>query len=200
MTEQDQDTCMIRAFVAAAVDDSLKHSFELLQSELSTTGAHVRWVRPHNIHLTLVFLGDIPESSVAAISNELDRAAHDTAPCDLEVCGLGFFGSSRAPRVIWAGLQGDIDRVKSIQQQVTCGVLAAGFRTDTKPFKPHLTLGRVRSARNAKSLVSAVTSRKDMPFGRLTIQNIILMKSRLTPDGPVYSILHHARLGEEDDG
>lgn len=199
MTDQGQDSCAIRAFVAVAIDDTLRHNLAILQSELKTSGSRVRWVDPDNIHLTLVFLGDIPESMVASLGNELDSVARDNAPCTMEVRGLGFFGRPLSPKVIWAGLRGDVHRVESMQQQVVSGMQAAGCRPDAKPFSPHLTLGRARSARGAGPLIAAIASRNDALFGQLVIQNILLMQSRLTPNGPEYSTLHDARLGEGTD-
>ena len=194
MTDQNQKPNLIRSFIAMPLDHTVRHNLTVLQSELKAIGSGVRWVAPHNIHLTLVFLSDIDERMVNPISEALDRVGHENASCSVEVKRVGFFGSPRSPKIIWAGLHGNIEPITAVHKHIVTSVQAAGCHPDTKPFKPHLTLGRVRSPRKAEHLVAAIDSRKDMCFGQLDIQCIRLMKSRLTPEGPVYSILHESPL------
>ena len=194
MTDQNQDSHLIRAFIAAELDHTIRHKLAVLQSELKTVSSGVRWVAPQNIHLTFVFLGDIIEDMVIPVREALDQVGNNNTAKAVDVRGVGFFGSPRSPKVIWAGLHGDLHPISVIHEQIMTAVRAAGCLPDNKPFKPHLTLGRVRSSRNARQLVAAIDSRKDVQFGRLDIQRILLIKSQLTPQGPVYSVLHESPL------
>jgi len=194
VTTQNQETRFIRTFIALPLNENLRQSLSTLQSELKTVSTGVSWVAQQNIHLTLLFLGDISEDMVIPLSKTLDMVGNNNAPCAIDVNGIGFFGKALSPRVIWAGLHGELQHITVIQKQIAAAVQAVGCQYDKKPFKPHLTIGRVRSARHAKDLVAAIDSRKNIPLGTLDIQCILLMKSDLTPQGPVYSVLHKSSL------
>ena len=184
----------MRTFIALPLNEKLRQSLSALQSELKTVSTGIRWVTPQNIHLTLLFLGDISEDMVIPLSKTLDMVGNDNAPYAIDVSGIGFFGKARSPRVIWAGLHGELHHITVMQEQIVAAVQAVGCQYDKKPFKPHLTIGRVRSASQVKDLVAAIDSKKNIPLGTLDIQCVLLMKSDLTPQGPVHSVLHKSSL------
>ncbi len=207
MIEQQDSNSMIRAFIAVPVGEDVRRRLVRLQSTLAARTEGVRWVDPENIHLTLVFLGDIPGAAAESISSGLDSIAAGTVPLMLEARGLGFFGSRSSPRVIWVALSGDLLRLARMQQVALESAQAAGCTPDVKPFSPHLTIGRVRSNRDSGRLVAVVEKEKDACISGFIVESILLMKSCLTPKGPVYSILHEARFtgsagggGGDDDG
>lgn len=189
----------MRAFIAVPIGNDLGAALAAAQSGLKESAADARWVAPRNIHLTLVFLGDIAESAVEPLAIALDELALLSRPCTLEVRGLGFFGRPSSPRVIWAGLRGDLDNVAHMQKRSLAAANAAGCRPDAKPFSPHLTIGRVKSARNTRALLDAIEAKKDACFGELAVQNIVLFKSLLNRAGPEYFPLHVSVLAGGKD-
>ena len=92
-----------RLFIAVEIDEAVRRGLGALQRALTAPAAHIKWVRPENMHLTLAFLGDTEPDVAAQVKALMDQAAAAMAPLTVEVAGLGFFGSPRAPRVIWAG-------------------------------------------------------------------------------------------------
>jgi len=180
--------------MAIAIDDAARRELTKIQNAMQRISAGVKWVAPVNIHLTFVFLGDIFDSLVDPIRNALDNVTSKHGPCALDIQGLGYFGSPRSPKVIWAGLRGNIQPLTALQEAMITALKTAGISPDTKPFKPHLTLGRVRSSRQTGDLVPFIASQGNTQFGRVDVRSVLLMKSQLTPQGPIYSILHESPL------
>lgn len=184
----------IRAFIAAEINDAIRAGLDDVQGVLEEANGHVSWVRPQNIHCTLVFLGDILTNTIDPLAAALKQATAGCKPFEIEIAGLGYFGSVRSPRIIWAGMAGRTDVLIELQEKINAAVLQAGLKPDEKPFKPHLTIGRVRSNRNAADLVRALVKNRDKSFGVLSVRQVVLMKSVLEPTGPIYSLLHAVAL------
>ena len=185
---------MIRAFVAVEISDDVRLELTRVQTRLQRVRARVGWVAPANIHLTLAFLGDIPPEGVAKITVELDSIGSETAPFPYRVAKLGYFGSPRSPRVIWAGVDEGAAAMTTLQQRVVEALRTLGIALETRPFTPHLTIGRVRSAQGAGELAELIEKENDRVCGVVPVTRVLLMRSALTSQGPVYSILHAAVL------
>jgi 2'-5' RNA ligase len=197
MTQPDQAIRVIRAFVAIALDDEARQQITETQNAMQRLQADVKWVAPLNIHLTLVFLGDIFDNLTDSIRAAIDRITASKAVCSCAIQGLGYFGSPTSPKVIWAGLQGNIQPLLALQADLVAALKAIGLSPDTRrPFHPHLTLGRTRSSRQGRELADFIQSRAEAPFGRIDIRQILLIQSRLTPQGPTYTILHESPLSK----
>ena len=183
---------IIRTFIAAAVPAGTI-------TFLSNTGRDlaallpphcVKWTRPEQIHLTLFFLGDTPTEKLPAVTTGLDGVAGRFAPFNLQLDKLGCFPNPRRPRVIWVGLQGAVDRAKTLQKEIEAILLPLGWSAESKPFTPHLTLGRVREGQGTIEL----------PWGQLLesrpvpVTAIHLVQSELRPAGPLYTIRHTSQL------
>lgn len=195
MTQPDQDTHAIRMFLAAPIDEAAREKLAEAQNAMRRIGADLKWVAPPNIHLTLAFLGDIFDSLVPSIIAAMDQVAARHAPSSLDIRGLGWFGSPASPKVVWAGLTGKLQPLMNLQAELADALRTAGLSPDTrKPFHPHLTLGRTRTGRNGRELADAIRSHTDDSFGRLEIKEMLLVQSRLQPQGPVYAALHVSRL------
>ncbi len=186
---------LLRAFVAAPLGEPARALLAAAQERLKRAGAAVGWVRPPAIHLTLLFLGDIAADAADGLGRALADLAARHAPFAVEIQGMGYFGSPRAPKVIWAGLTGYLQPLLVLQAAVADAVRAAGLRLDARPFKPHLTLGRVRSGRRAADLLGALAECRDRAFGPLEVGRLLLMKSQLTAQGPLYTVLRDCPLG-----
>jgi len=189
----DQDC--IRAFIAVEINSAVRAGLAAAQNALRKAEGRASWVRPQNIHCTLVFLGDIFQSAADALQEILAGAVTGVRPFEIEIAQLGFFGSPRAPRIVWAGIAGETGALIALQEKICGAVLQAGLQPDQKPFKPHLTIGRVRSGRNAAGLLGALAENKNKSFGSFAVESVVLMQSRLGAQGPEYTPLYSAALG-----
>ena len=192
MNKADQE--LVRAFIALEISVEVRASLERLQEQLKQAGGKVSWTRPENIHLTLVFLGELAASRLAKLEAELDATCAGIAPFTFEVTGAGCFGSARSPRVIWVGIEDESGSLEHLQGEVSRAAGEVGFPQEHRKFKPHLTLGRVRSAMRVAELTSALASAKNSAHGRVRAGQVLLMQSQLDPQGARYSLLHASPL------
>lgn len=156
----------------------------------------VRWVDPGNLHLTLRFFGDLDERDLArarTIVRELD-GGYAALPVAWE--RLGAFPSPARVQVIWLGLRDPDGGVDHLAAEVDRRIRQAGFGRADKPFKSHATLGRVRQGRRVS--LERMSERLTIPATAFSIATIVLMKSTLTPHGPVYTPLETATARTQD--
>ena len=183
---------MIRTFICIEIPVSIKKRLDELEQKLKRMDAQVSWVKSSNIHLTLKFLGEIPQSKVASICSVVERAVSDTDPFDIEVGGAGCFPNARNPRVLWVGLTGIPDEMARLHAAIENGLLVEGFPKEGKKFSPHLTIGRFRSPKNADKIIEELTS-AGFANESYRASEVIVMRSDLNPGGSVYTPL--ARMG-----
>ena len=183
-------TEQIRSFIAIELPDGVKSALTELQAGLQKEKQPaVKWVDPHGIHLTLKFLGSIAGNRIGDISSAVEEAAQDFSPLSLEIKGLGVFPNSKRVRVVWVGVEGDIPRLKQLQQRIESNLLPLGFAREARPFTPHLTLASVReSASPAEQqhfgqLIAGASFETARHF---SAGSISLMSSQLTPGGAIY--------------
>jgi 2'-5' RNA ligase len=185
---------VIRAFVAVPIGEAVREGLERAQKQLREANAHVSWVRPENIHLTLAFLGDIFESQMPGLAKLLECVAQEFPAFEVHAEKVGFFGSERSPRVVWVGLEPPEGPLNMLQASLAEGIRSLGFALEDRPFHAHLTLGRVRSRRGVDGLTSLMRSAKNTSFGLIKVDRILLMQSRVAHQGVQYSILHESIL------
>jgi 2'-5' RNA ligase len=181
---------MMRLFVAVPVSDSVKEYAWRIRSELGAVKADVKWVEYDNYHLTLKFLGEVKEELIPAIIENLAIGA-DTSPVfHLSAGGVGFFPNRIRPRVIWMGIKGEIEKAEFLGERADAYLSDLGFEEE-KNHRFHLTMGRIRSDSRLPELLKQVAEMGDKEKLRsFKVENFHLMKSVLTPSGPVYSIIH----------
>ena len=187
---------MARLFLAISLPAEVKEKLAELQHKLATTGAGVRWVRPEGIHLTLKFLGNVPENLIPEIVSVIQEVVQKNAPevIRLGIKGVGTFPPRGAPRVVWAGLTGDLVALARLQQALEAALARLGFAPEKRPFVPHLTLGRVKSSKNKKNLLNTIDKYREeefIPDQRIEIRELVLYQSTLHPDGAIYTPLKH---------
>ncbi len=188
----------IRSFIAIELSEEVRQSLGRLQNKLKEDGGFpVKWVEPDSIHLTLKFLGNIGRDKVEEITRAMEEAARDTPPFRLEVKGLGVFPDLKRVQVAWVGITGETDRLSQLQRRIDSALAALGFAPETRPFTAHLTLARVRDRASFNERQSfgqlIAATRFDTPHA-FTVDSIKLMRSDLTPDGPIYSEIDSIRL------
>lgn len=184
------DEKAIRAFLAMDPPEEILGEIGRIQGRLQRLiRGELRWVRPEAIHLTLKFFGDIPESAVADIAAVVEPAAAGAAPFSLAIGGAGVFPDQRRPRVLWLGMDGDVPRLLRIQQEIEGELGKIGFPAEERPFRPHLTLARIKSPRGLTGLERALEKGEGYAAGEFTASGIGLIRSELTPRGAVYTRL-----------
>ncbi|MGQ9663588.1 MAG: RNA 2',3'-cyclic phosphodiesterase [Kiritimatiellia bacterium] len=185
---------MIRSFAAVEIGDGVRQGVAEFQAHLKRVAGDAKWVDPESFHLTLVFYGEIPEETVTALSAVLDKVAAGFHPFECSVVGAGFFGSPKAPRVLWVGIAEGGERLAALQTTLAQESRQIGLVIETRPFAPHLTIARFRIPRAAACLASQLKRWEEHDFGRFRVDRIVLFRSDLTPKGAVYSRLHEALL------
>ena len=178
----------IRSFFSFDIEDqTIVRRLSEVQGMLANTGAHLKQVKPQNIHLTLRFLGDISPAMVNEIYEEMRQLSFSNFMIELR--GLGAFPKLTYPRVVWAGIRKGADKLTDVFGQLEPRLRGLGFKPDNKGFSPHLTIARVRTGRNKAQLIKLIQEMEDYEFGAIKAECLRLKKSDLTPKGAIYSTL-----------
>lgn len=180
----------MRAFIAIPLTEQVHQELAHLQDKLRKSNADVKWVEPFNIHLTLKFLGEIDEEQVEKIKVSLDEIAKNRHCFDIHLAKVGAFPKISYPRIVWVGIDEGYEECKALAEATEDAMERLGFKKEDRPFSPHLTLGRVRSAKNKTQLMACLEKEKDFPSqSKVSVSKIILFQSILTPKGPAYTPL-----------
>jgi 2'-5' RNA ligase len=184
-----------RTFIALELNDPTRDALSRVQAEWKSAGAKVSWTRKQNLHVTLLFLGETPLKSLPRITRVMDAVASTRKPFEMVIKGAGYFGSSRTPRVLWAGVEEGAEEVGALFLPLRQGLLDKGvvFKPPAR-FRPHVTLGRVRSGSGLGALTSAIASDSNTSYGRVLVDRVLLWESQLVPQGAVYTELHTSFL------
>jgi 2'-5' RNA ligase len=185
---------VIRTFIAIELPEATREALARVQEQLKQSRAGVRWLNPGAIHLTLKFLGDIDPAQVEDLAAAMAQAVQSEPPLNLSAGGLGAFPNNRNPRVVWIGIIGEVERLVRIQARLEKALAPLGFPREERPFRPHLTLGRVKERRRLRELTEAMASLALPGFNSFDVREIILYKSDLRPTGAIYTKLHHMPL------
>lgn len=183
----------IRTFVAVEMPEEVRRQFGEVQAELQRAEAHVKWVEPQNIHVTLKFLGDITEEDLGRLYEGVTKGVQGLAPFEIVLSQLGAFPNLRRPRVVWIGVERGKEKLIELQKRLEESISQHGFSKEDRKFSPHLTIGRVKLPRGTDDLVNAI---KATPFesNSIGIREVVVMKSTLTPEGPIYTQLRRIGL------
>ncbi len=173
----------MRLFFAAMLPEDARRAVAALVEKLAATGPDCKWVEPDNLHLTLAFLGETPQSRLPELTRMLKEAAAGQGAFTAAFDRLGAFSSLEHPKVLWLGAEQGARELERLARP-----LRAAFAPGQRPFQAHLTLGRLRSDRNLGRLRQALES---IPVGRIScrVEAIALVRSRLSPKGPIYEHL-----------
>ena len=184
-----------RVFLAIPLPQQLKDSVSVIQRQLQTEIPAARWVRPKNLHLTLHFFGEIEQETLEKIRVSVLSVKGCKRPFQVEVKGLGAFPNQHRPRIIWLGLE-PIGQLKQLHQECSQALHQAGVATETRPYSPHLTIGRLQQPQpDLTDLFSSVGRRR---VGQLPVDKLILYESRLLSGGAEHIPLLTVNLDEID--
>lgn len=180
---------MVRAFISIDFTDwNIIQRITEIQDSIKNSRANLRIVNPKLLHMTLEFLGEISEKEIQQVKEILDSIIFKSFFLDINA--IGVLPNEKYIRVVHCEINGDVDILKTIQKQLREKLRNCGFKTDSRPFKPHLTIARVKSSQNRKELMLAINNLSNINCGRQEIDSIKLKKSILKSEGPEYSILH----------
>ncbi|MDH3365647.1 MAG: RNA 2',3'-cyclic phosphodiesterase [Thermoplasmata archaeon] len=173
-----------RAFVS--VDISPNDRLAALLEHLRGSSASLKVVRPTNLHLTLKFLGDTDEALVDDIVNAIADSTRGCQPFEVRLRGMGAFPSLSNIRVIWVGIEDGKELVK-ISEEIDSSLADIGLERDRRGFKPHLTVARAKGVIGGDMIQDFVAANAATDYGDYRVSEVILKKSVLTPQGPIYS-------------
>jgi 2'-5' RNA ligase len=148
-------------------------------------------VRPEGVHITVKFLGEVQERSLPAVKMALNEAVTRNQPFNLEFSNLGMFGGREGLRIMWVGIAGDVLRLEALVRDVNTALAVVGFEPEKRPFRPHLTLGRVRDEipTRQRAEIEVAVGKLDIPPCSWRTSQVSLMRSRLLPGGARYDIM-----------
>ncbi len=175
----------MRLFVALEIPSTVRENLAELLKSLRSMSPQTRWVRPENLHVTLNFLGEVPETKLAPIRSALAGARSDQ-PVTLDFRGLGFFPNEKHPRVFWAGIEASANS-KTLAADIDKATEKLGIPREKRPFSPHLTLARFEPPRLPEKLRAAIQGNAARDFGSLCTNQFQLIESKLKPSGAEYT-------------
>jgi 2'-5' RNA ligase len=192
--ERREGRAGIRCFVAVDLAADVLAEIETVVGAMKQVGGDVRWVAIKNLHVTLKFLGEIPEARVDAVRAALLRCATLRAPFEVTAKGLGAFPNPRRARVVWVGLSAP--GLTDLAGEVDDALAGEGFPREARAVIPHITIGRVRSPRGWERVLATMQSYWENSFGKSRVDEIVLYRSKLGPDGPRYTALERLPLAQ----
>ena len=195
----------IRTFVAIELSDEIRRRAVELQRALDRAcgigvtpapgeaNDRVKWVEAENIHLTLQFLGNVPDHEIADVCTVAQRAAAGATAFELTVEAAGAFPNLRRPRTVWLGVSSGSEAVTALYKSLEDGLVPLGFRREKRRFHPHVTIGRVRG--RPGTLGECLEAQRDWSAGSMVVREVVVMASELASDGPRYNVMGRAPLG-----
>lgn len=190
----------IRAFLAFELPAEIKEQVRKVSEELKRSNMDMRWVKPDNIHLTVVFLGDVREGDISAMAREIEKVSCGFRPFEIYLKGLGIFPDRRRPRVLWAGYDGDIERMVMLRDVLYERLMPFEIKEEKRQFRPHLTIGRFRkTGRGNPMLDDVIKKHEGLSSPALHVGELVLFKSELRPQGPEYTKLDSWAMSAEHE-
>jgi len=178
----------IRSFLAFELPVEIREQIRVISKELKKMALPVRWVKVDNIHLTILFLGSVDEDTIGDIKEKVNVAVKEFSAFKTKLNAVGAFPHWKRPRVIWIGLNGDIGRLSNLRNELQEELKVLGFIPEKRPFKPHLTLGRFKGLIDRDEDMKWILDRyRAINSDLYQLNELILCKSDLKPDGPVYT-------------
>jgi 2'-5' RNA ligase len=190
----------VRLFVAIELDDEARTAIAAVQRRLKSLlegkeRSTLKWVSPGQMHLTLAFLGEVPEDRAVLIIGQFG-VPFRLRPFEVIFQGLGVFPPTGAPRVLWLGVFDGARESAALQEQVAERLETLGFPREARPFHPHLTLARWRSSTpGARRRMAEVESGRQV--ARIRVDAVALVQSRLSPAGATHAVLARVPLAED---
>lgn len=186
---------VFRTFVAVELSTAVVAKAQALIGRLRQCEAQVRWNEPRQMHITLNFLGDVVVNGISDVCQLVAEAAAEHPAFDLSLTGAGAFPTSERPRIVWLGVTQGAQQLVALQNSLADALEVLGFQRESRPFTPHLTIGRVKSAsRGDRTLPDLLRREAGCQCGRMRVGEVVVFSSTLSPKGPTYEPLARAPL------
>jgi 2'-5' RNA ligase len=189
-----------RIFIAIELDKAVAQNLDRfcsrLQHKYGLDDRAINWVKPSNIHLTLKFLGDVDDGDIPKVCDCLNEVAVQFDGFDFEIADCGCFPPKGPARILWAGIDQGKEDLQALAEAIDMGCNELGFTLKNKPFRGHLTLARIKQAKVGYAVRDALENIEPFNLGIQPVNQIALVESILTRNGPEYTPMHHASLGE----
>jgi 2'-5' RNA ligase len=184
-----------RTFIAVDLGQTIRDRLVSLQERLAQTGVAVKWVERENLHVTLLFLGEVDERGVPAVCQAVADVCREHLPFTLAVEKVGCFGNPRRPRTLWVGVGSGAAELCALHDELESPLLDLGcYRREERRYTPHITIGRVKGDRAGDALAHELAKLTRLQAGQTSVREILVMSSELTADGPVYTVMSRAKL------
>ena len=194
----------IRTFVAIELLADIQKVLGEVEEKLKNSQDKISWVKPHNIHITLKFLGNVPKDDISSIEKAISETARGCHPFDIIIKGTGVFpqvqlfheraGRERSPRVVWVGIIDGQDGLRKLYMDLETRLSLIGYPKEERSFTPHLTLGRVKYIKDIDRFIQSLHKYGENILGKMVVGSISLIKSTLTPKGSIYESLYTAKI------
>jgi len=185
---------MIRAFIAITLPPTLQQTIAEVRQLFQHLSLPWRWVTPDHLHLTLRFLGNVPEESVTSLYQAIAQAAQGQTAFPLRAKALGCFPHPTRPRVLWVGLDDPSQTLGRLNERLIAALTPLGFPSEDRPFHPHLTLARAQNRMSSGRLYPVLQMYQNRDFGEFLVTQVHLIKSQLKRDRALHTILRSATL------
>jgi 2'-5' RNA ligase len=192
-----------RTFLALDLEEATLDRMEIARRGLDAPGAGARWVARENLHLTLLFLGDVADEVLPQVCDLSAGAAGFVKPFEYEVRGLLAVPPAGALRMIWAGVEDPSGHLAELQAHLAAAMAGLGLREEERGFRPHITLARIKSmapqgrgGKAAQALRQETKAYAETSFGTQFAEEVVVYGSQLTQEGPIYTPLARAPLGK----
>ena len=185
---------MLRAFIALTPPTTLQHTVAEVREAFQSLPCFWRWVTPEQIHLTLRFLGNVPEAQVTSIAQAMEHATQGQTAFTLRAQSLGCFPHASRPRVLWVGLADPSQALVPLNERLTTALLPLGFPPEERPFHLHLTLARAQNGIRSQQLLPVLQAYQNRCFGEFAVTQLHLFQSNLQRGGALYTLLRSVTL------
>lgn len=184
----------MRVFIAVELPEEVKKEIARIQSKMTDTANKIKWVNSASMHLTLKFLGEVEKKKLNNVFDATQKITAEFDPFFMEIKGAGAFPHVSSPRVIWMGIEKGSSELTRIAGELEEKLLEYGFPREKKRWTPHITLGRIKQLRDKQLIKKLVDREKQTSGGKMRVEDITVMQSRLTPKGAVYTSLKRFSL------
>tara|TARA_B100001250_G_scaffold165625_1_gene142564 strand:+ start:1515 stop:2093 length:579 start_codon:yes stop_codon:yes gene_type:complete len=187
---------LVRTFLSIPIINDIKSKKNMLYSTLEESNSTINWVKNSNLHLSVKFIGQTPESSIDEIIECVSKITSSIKPFSVEVSGTGCFPTITRPKTLWLGVSGEVKSLMNMVKEIENKLFKIGFSKEKKEFIPHITVARISYPQNVIPDIN-IFLKSSYDVIDLEIDRVQFFSSELLPNGAIYSLLKTFPLGEK---